>query len=191
MLIASRRTLLAVAGAAAAFPAALAIRPASAQTPVESRIGFDTYVTLTLQLGTIAMKTSELALERAENPEVREFAQLEIDEQRAVASALAASEAAGADLPPVNPDQQSRVDRLVETAAGPDFDLAYVETQIEAHGELLALQQNISGEEPATSIEVLTARLSEPAIRSHISMLGYIQQIMGHERIENVEEDAG
>ncbi len=195
MLAMSRRKAIVTIGASGALPGMMLMAGyARAQTPVGSRIGLDTYVTQTLQLGRAAIEASQLALERSQNPAVREFAELEIAEQQAVAAVLAAAEAADAKAPAEGAAQRERTDRLAGTREGEDFDLAYVETQIEAHQELLEVQRTVSGEQPELSIETIVARLAEPAIHSHIAMLGQIQQLMGHERIdavENEEADAG
>ncbi len=173
-----RAALAALAPAAAATPLLLATRTALAQTaparPADANTYSD-YVTQTLTIGTVALQTSQLAAEKATDPMVKEFAQLEVGEQTAVATVLSST---GATPPELPADQQAKVQQMQDMAAGPEFDAAYVQAQIEGHQQLLQVQQTISGGMEAT-VEVITAKLAEQGITSHLAMLNHIQQEMG------------
>lgn len=180
-----RSALLGLAAAGAVLP--LVVTQAAAQTrPASSVAGPDNYVQQTLLLGTVAMKTSEIALEKASDPNVRKFAELEIAEQKTSASVLAATPS-GTTPPELPPERQEKIDALSGMEAGPDFDQAYVQAQIEGHNELLQTQQMHSGEREAT-VEAVTARLAEQAVASRLVMLNLIQQLSGAEYIENIQE---
>jgi len=169
----NRRAALLSLAAVAATPVVLHAGAAWAQTaPAESTGDQSEYVTQTLAAGTLSLQMSEVAMEKASDPLVQEFAQLEVSEQQAVASVLSATQAEPPALPE---DQAARVQALNDMEAGPDFDAAYVEEQIRGHEELLQIQQTLSQETEAT-IEAVTARLAEPAIMSHLAMLTHIQQ---------------
>ena len=86
----NRRTaLIALIGAVSLAPSTVLAQTAAAPAAVvSSPMQFRTTVLMT---GGFAMQTSQVALERSRNPLIREFAQLEINEQIALAAALGAS----------------------------------------------------------------------------------------------------
>lgn len=167
MTIATRRTaLLAFASTAVAVPVLLQARAAFAQADGNE------YKTQTLALGTVALQTSQVAVEKAQDPMVKEFAQLEVAEQQTIAEILGA---AGAEPPALPEDQAAMVQQMQDMEAGAEFDRAYVEAQIAGHQQLLEVQQTMAdGSE--LSVEVVTAKLAEQAITSHLAMLNHIQQ---------------
>lgn len=180
-----RTALLGLATASAAMP--LLVVSAHAQTePASSIAGADNYVQQTLLVGTVAMKTSEIAQQKATDPNVKKFAELEVAEQKAIASVLSATPA-GKQPPELPPDRQKMIDDLNSMQPGPDFDQAYLQGQIEGHNELLGIQQTMSGEREA-SVEAVTARLAEQGVASHLAMLGLIQQMLGAGNIQNIQQ---
>ncbi len=183
MTVNRRHALLVLAGASVALPFAGC---ALAQTAPASGSGLDSYVQQTLLQGAIALKASEIARDKATDENVKQFAALEIAEQQTIAGILAATPA-GKAAPAIPADRQAELDNLSAMPAGEDFDLTYVEAQIKGHNELLAVQQMASGNRDA-SVEAVTARLAEQAVTSHIAMLGLIQQMLGSERIENIQQ---
>ena len=184
MNIDRREALFGLAVAGAAVP--LFIAPAQAQTePASSVAGPDNYVQQTLLAGTVALQTSRIALEKATDPNVRKFAELEVAEQTTLAGILAATPS-GSQPPELPAERQQKIDALSQMEAGPDFDQTYVLGQIEGHNELLQIQQMLSGEREAT-VEAVTARLAEQAVSSHLVMLNLIQQLLGAENIQNIQ----
>jgi putative membrane protein len=63
--------------------------------------------------------------------------------------------------------------------AGAGFDRAYIDGQIEGHQQLLEIQKSLSGEMTAT-VEVITAKLVEQAVTSHLAMLDYIKSVLAN-----------
>jgi putative membrane protein len=180
-----RTALLGLAAVGAAVP--VLVVPAVAQTqPASSVAGADNYVKQTLTVGTVALKTSEIAVQKATDPNVKRFAELEVAEQQTIASVLSATPA-GQQPPELPPERQKMIDDLNGIAAGPDFDQAYLQGQIDGHNELLQIQQTLSGEREA-SVEAVTARLAEQAVASHLAMLNLIQQMLGAENIQNIQQ---
>ena len=120
--------------------------------------------------GEFAIVTSKLALERSRNPHVRDFAQLEINEQVSVAAALGASP--GSVRP--RPDQIAIVQRLASMRSGPRFDHAYILGQIKGHEELLANNEQAirSLADPAVR---RVATLSVPTIQTHLAILSRLR----------------
>jgi putative membrane protein len=178
MLNTSRRTaLLTIAAAGAAAPLLMAVQRASAQTaPAEGGDQSD-YVVQTLTVGSVALQTSQIAAEKASDPMVQEFAGLEVGEQQAIASVLASTEA-GRTPPELPAEEAAKIEELNGMEAGPEFDAAYIQGQIDGHNRLLEIQQMLSGETVAT-VEAVTAKLAEQAVTSHLAMLNHIQAQLG------------
>lgn len=189
MTLQTRRSALAIlAAATAATPVLLHSQLVLAQTsPAEPASDQSDYVVQTLTVGTVALQTSEIAAQKAQDPMVQEFAQLEVAEQQAVASVLSATEA-GKSPPQLPEEQAAKVQELNEMEAGPEFDAAYIDGQIEGHQQLLEIQQTLSGETAAT-VEAITAKLCEQAVTSHLAMLTHIKAQMG-EASTTTEEEA-
>jgi putative membrane protein len=175
MINPSRRATLSALALGAAVPAALFVSRALGQDNLKSS-GADQvdYVAQTLTLGTLALKTSEVAVDKAGNAMVKEFAGLEVAEQKTVATVLSSTEA-GKSPPPLPEDMAAKVKELQDAEAGDAFDKAYVDAQIDGHQKLLAVQKTLSGATDPT-VEVITAKLAEQAITSHLAMLEHIQE---------------
>jgi putative membrane protein len=172
MLQINRRNAFIGLGLGVAVP--LLTRAAMAQTtPSEGAGDQSDYVTQTLMTGSVALQTSQVAVEKATDPMVKEFAQLEVGEQTAIATVLSSTEA-GATPPALPPEEAEKVQALTDMEAGPEFDAAYVDGQIEGHNKLLEIQKTLSGETEAT-VEVVTAKLAEQAVTSHLAMLNHIK----------------
>jgi putative membrane protein len=120
--------------------------------------------------GEFAMQTSQLALERARMPAVRNFAQLEINEQLGVAASLGGTPGAT----PLRPDQAALVQQLA-ALSGPRFDRMYVEGQVLGHEELLALNTTVLRSR-ADPTGVTVANLAVPSIQTHLRVLNRLQQ---------------
>lgn len=155
-----RTALLALAGAALAPAAALG------QTAVPVPTGPVEFRTMALMGGEFALRTSQLALERSRNARVREFAQLEANEQVSYAAALGATPGGV----PLRPDHAQMLQQLSATAPGPRFDALYVRGQIMGHEELLVLNQAYArgGLDPQGRS---VATLAVPSIQTHLTIL--------------------
>jgi putative membrane protein len=119
-----------------------------------------------LQAGAFSMQTSQLAIERARNPRLRDFAQLEANEQMAVAAALGAAPGSV----PLRPDQAQMVQQL-SSMSGARFDAMYLKGQIAGHEELLALNEPIARGGGMGGREQSVALVAVPAIQTHLYML--------------------
>jgi putative membrane protein len=123
-----------------------------------------------------AEATSRLALNQAQNPTVRTFAQLEAEEQQAFA---AARQMAGLPVPsPQMMDQQKQqMLQQLQGMSGAQFDRMYIQGQVQGHEELLQLHQAMA-QSAATREERMLGTVAVPAIRTHLAMLGGITQQM-------------
>ncbi len=155
--IGRRAALLALAGAALAPAAALG--QSAPLGPTEFR-------TMALMGGEFALRTSQLALERGRDPRVREFAQLEANEQVSYAAALGATPGGV----PLRPDHAQMLQQLAATPPGRRFDALYVRGQIMGHEELLVLNQAYAraGLDPQGRS---VATLAVPSIQTHLTIL--------------------
>ena len=166
-----RSALLALAAAGCAAP--VLITAVRAQTTATQNADYADYVSQTLTIGAVSLQTSQVASEKATDPMVKEFAMLEVGEQAAVASVLSATET-GAQPPEMPEDQMAMVTQMTDMEAGAEFDRMYIEGQIDGHNQLLEIQRSIAADTEPT-VEVVTARLAEQAIMSHLAMLAHIQ----------------
>lgn len=162
-----RRNTLLIAGAA--LP--VLVGTARAQTATMSANDIHTQA---LVASTFSLMGSRLGERKASTAQVRQFAQLEAEEQEA---AVAAMRLAGISIPaqvPM-PADKMRMSQELEAASGAAFDQAYLRSQKMGHEELLAIHQRIaqSGSSPA---ERIIGTMAVPAIKSHLAMIEMISQ---------------
>lgn len=150
----------------------LPARLALAQQATVPRVSGTEYLAATLMGGTLAKQTSQLALERAQNAKVRQFAGFEIAEQTALAQVLTDTE----NPPPVPLDaDHAAALRTLQAQAGPAFDRAYILSQVQQHQALLLTQQGYL-ENPSRSTDTQhIAVLARMSIQQHLVMLQEIQ----------------
>lgn len=180
----NRRDLLTGLSGAALLP--LAAGGAQAQPPTPraplTTIGADEYKSRTLMAGTLAKQTSELALEKSANPKVKQFANLEVMEQTAMAQALTMQ----ASPPPVRLDERhAAVLKELQGVSGAEFDKAYVKAQVEGHAELLTIQDAYTiGRGQGGTAAMLSddtariATLAKAAIQTHLTMLKELNDVL-------------
>lgn len=120
---------------------------------------------LALQGASFSAISSRLAEARADATAVKDFARLEILEQAAMAEAFGTDPDAA-----VLGARHSDLIRQLETAEGTEFDRLYVEAQILAHEELLAIhtQYAASGDDGMARGACL---VGVPMTETHLSML--------------------
>lgn len=126
-----------------------------------------------LQGGQYSIETSHLALERSRSRAVRDFAQLEINEQVSVAAALGAT----AGSVGARPDQQALVQQLAQYQ-GAAFDRHYIAGQIRGHQELLANNEQAI-RSPADPAVRRVATVSVPTIQTHLAILQRLRAGLG------------
>jgi putative membrane protein len=122
--------------------------------------------------GDFATATSELAVSKAKNRMVKTFAELEIAEQAAVAKAFGSKPGAAG----LSEKHAAIVEKL-QAAEGAQFDVMYIDGQIDGHEELLAIHKTYasSGDDPmarGASIVGVTG------IQSHLVMLKTIKSML-------------
>src|SRR3954454_16363706 len=133
-----RRGILLGSAGLAVLSLGLSPRLALAQGGTSHWLSGSEYTAKTLMGGTLAKQTSQLALERAQHPKVKQFAGFEIAEQTALAQVLT-----NTDNPPPLPldSDHAAVLQTLQAQTGSAFDRAYILSQIQGHQALLQYQQ--------------------------------------------------
>ena len=137
----------------------------------------------TMMVGSVALQTSEIALQKAEDEEVKQFAKFEADEQKGLAEVLRSMlEPVGTASPQVGPgaaqpDQKhaAMIQKLQQAKSGDAFDKEYVKGQLDGHRELLQIQESFLQARPQSREAMNVAKLAAGRIREHIEMLEDLQ----------------
>lgn len=169
-----RRSALGALGAATLFP--VLSRPAAAQTAPMAAAGPGAEARLMALAGNVfSAQTSDLAIERAENPMVRAFARFEAAEQRSI---LQAMQVAGLPVPATvpMPAEKLRMVQQLQAMRGAEFDRQYVAGQILGHRELLRAHQGLLSQ--GLQAEKVIATLAVTSIEQHIAMLEGLRERM-------------
>src|ERR1700743_1516166 len=87
----------------------------------------------------LSLATSQIAVNKATNKNAKEFAGFELGEAIAVTGVL---KDLGTAVPPMNAKAKATLEKIKTTPAGPDFDKAYIQAQLENHEFLRDLAQN-------------------------------------------------
>jgi len=130
----------------------------------------------TMLVGSVAMKSSELAIQKADDDDVKQFAKFEADEQKGVAEVLRSMmDGAATTQPQVDQKHAAMMEKLGQ-AKGKAFDRAYVQGQTEGHQELLQIQETFIKSGSTNREAMNVAKLAASRIREHIEVL---QDILG------------
>jgi putative membrane protein len=144
----------------------------------------------TMQLGVVALETSRIAQQKAQNADLKRFATFEVQEQTTLSEVLhsmmeptatsATGAASGTSAPAMQMDAQSRemIQRLQNTQAGEAFDRQYLQGQMEGHSGLLQVQTQYLQSNPQNREHVNVARMARGMITEHIALLEEIQTKM-------------
>lgn len=116
------------------------------------------------------IQSAQLAMQMSQNPAVRSFAQMLInDHSRMTQQLVATAQSAGLMPPPpaLMPMHQQMLDQLRMAPMG-SFDVAFRDVQVNAHQQALALHQNYaaSGDVPALRT---VAGAAVPVIQGHLN----------------------
>ena len=144
----------------------------------------------TMQLGLVALETSRIAQQKAQNADLKRFATFEVQEQTTLSEVLhsmmepaatsATGAASGTNTPAMQMDAQSKemIQRLQNTQAGEAFDRQYLQGQMEGHSGLLQVQTQYLQSNPQNREHVNVAKMARGMITEHIALLEEIQTKM-------------
>lgn len=124
--------------------------------------------------------TSQLALQRTQNPQIRQFATKMIDHHTGTTnSLLAASKAARIPPPPavLGPQKRAMIQQL-EGQTGAAFDRLYIQGQVTGHREALGIHTNYSQSGDNGTLRAAAAAVV-PIVQGHLSEVQGMQSSMG------------
>ena len=138
--------------------------------------------------GLMSLETSRIALKKAQNPKVKEFAQFEVAEQETIADVLTSMrdqatpatgqvKAPSKEITQTNLDAKGKqmVEKLQKAEAGAGFDREYVQGQIQGHQQLLQIQEAyLKGGKDRESLNV--TKLMRGQIKEHLTLLQDIEK---------------
>ncbi|MFZ5729586.1 DUF4142 domain-containing protein, partial [Phenylobacterium sp.] len=155
---------------------------ATLPTPADEASAPD-FVRLAAESDMFEIQSSQMAVERAQNAEVKEFAQMMIEaHNQSTADLKAAVQASGqAITPPTQPSEEvaDELNDLREVAAG-EFDEAYIDEQVEAHQEALNLMQRYAGDGDVPELQAFAAATA-PLIQQHLDRARALQEQLGND----------
>jgi putative membrane protein len=131
------------------------------------------YVQMAASSDMYEIQSSQIALSKAQNPLVRQFAQMMVnDHTNTTQQLMAASQAAG--LPPMSPMMMPMHARMVaELQAAPSgagFDRIYARQQLMAHQQALALHSNYAARGDTPALRSVAAAAT-PVVRRHLDLV--------------------
>lgn len=161
------------------FTAALALAgtalPTLAQTPpppppAEAKVQADPYVTAAAKSDLYEINSSQIALQKSQNPEVKRFAEMLIKhhQQTTAATTAAAQQAGLSPTPPtLDPGAAASINEL-QSAAPADFDRLYLAQQVPAHQAALDLHRSY-GKGGDQAVLRASAKKAVPIVQQHLT----------------------
>lgn len=143
------------------------VSPASAENAAREAQDF---VNAAGQASLVEIRTSEMALEKSSNADVKAFAQMMIDNHKAAIDKLKAVASAASLMPPadvLDDFHMRRINDLVETDGDADFDADYAALQIDAHNDAIKLFEDYAKDPDATAQLKMFADETLPALQAH------------------------
>jgi len=124
------------------------------------------------EAGSFSHATARIGGEKATNPEVKRFAQFEVQEQEGVAQAM---KLAGHDFPMASlGNERGKMIEALNAASGAEFERMFLEVQERGHQELLSLTSAImEGRGPVP--DKIMATLSNNSIKEHLILIGTLR----------------
>lgn len=171
------KSLIAIAALIVASPAIAQRVP---QAPgLQARTTAATYVTMAASSDTYETESSKLALAHATNPEVRTFAQMMItDHANTSAAVMAAAKAASIGMPGGPTPTHTAMLKKLREAGHDKMERMYVEQQVTAHEQALALHQGYAAQGDNPGLRAAAAQ-AVPIIERHLAEIRRINQMMG------------
>jgi len=152
--------MMAAAGVTLAACASMAPMPRTAMPYVAAAGSSDQF----------EIQSSQEALNKSQNAEVRRYAQMLIDHHTQTSRTLmnAASEAGMSPPPPMLMPRHAAMLRTIQAAPANRFDAVYMGAQVPAHQEALALHQNYAANGDTPSLQT-AASAAVPLVQQHLT----------------------
>jgi putative membrane protein len=201
-----RRVVLAALAAVAAGPALAQTSGASptagATTTGSARSGSTMgqadmqHLQQTMMLGMVALETSRIALEKARNDDLKQFARFETDEQTTLSEVIrsmmdplgtattgAATPSQSTSVAAPTAGMTMQIDakgremlQKLNQSSGAEFDREYLQGQVQGHRDLLQVQERYLQSNPQNREHMNIAKMARGTIREHIALLEDIQK---------------
>ena len=133
----------------------------------------DSFMMKAAQSDMLEIMSSQAALQKSSNDEVKRFAQMMIDDHTKTSEELKTIAASkNVTLPTtVSSKQQSMLDKLNRAAAGMEFDREYMKMQVKAHEDAVKMFQKQANDNDAENADAKAfAAKNLPALQSHLTM---------------------
>jgi putative membrane protein len=143
--------------------------PAAAAVDPSSPLAAPMYMQMAASSDLFEIQSGQLAAQMSQNPAVRSFGSLLVAHHTQTTQQLAAAgQAAGLPPPPpaLMPNHQAMLGQL--QAAGPNFDVAFRDVQVQAHQEALALHQNYASGGDVAQLRTVAAATA-PIVQQHLT----------------------
>jgi len=185
----NRRTMLTAVAAAATLPTLLSSTATFAQTAAAPGEAEKKHARDTKKVGSLSLATSRVAVDKASDPMVKEFAKWEVAEQETIADILKSMEMDGKAEGALEPPSDSEIEAMLEAegkaaleklkaASGAAFDKAYVTAQLGGHKKLLAIQEDyLKVGENREHLNV--TKLARGQIKEHVDHLDMLKSKLG------------
>jgi putative membrane protein len=126
------------------------------------------YVEMAAASDLYEIQSSQLALSRAQNADVRAFAQMLMEHHTATSHQVAAAAtAAGTPPSPTLMPVQAEMIAQLQGANGAGFDRIFIRQQVQAHQMALALHSNYASNGDTASLRTVAAA-AVPVVRGHL-----------------------
>jgi putative membrane protein len=176
-----RRNTLAYVGAGALLPLLAQAQPQGQLTQHSQSGGNATRLDpnqLRMEIiegSTFLLRTAQLGAQRASNQMLKQFGQLEAEEQQANMQAM---QLARIQMPSQVAASGSKLQQLqqLEQQSGQNFDQLFIQAQMNGHQQALQLMQQLA-QSGQSEEERIIGTLNVPAIRSHLVMLETIRSM--------------
>lgn len=127
------------------------------------------------------IQSSQIALAKTYNSDIRNYAQMLINDHTQLSSQVAAAAAASglaAPIPVLSADQQRMLNELQASPAGSSFDMLFLKDQIMAHEMALALHSNYASAGDTPALRAVAAS-AVPTVSMHLNSAEQFMVAMG------------
>jgi len=163
-------TSIALALALAAGPSIASAQTPPPPPPAEAKTQAAAYVMAAGQSDLYEINSSQIALQKSQNPALRKYAQMMIDHHtKTTAATMAAAKKAGMEPNPPMPDAGATASiNELQQAAPADFDRLYLGQQIPAHQGALDLNQSYGKGGDQAALRA-SANKTVPIVKRHLA----------------------
>jgi putative membrane protein len=161
-LIAALSATTALSQSSSSYPSSAdQIQPAAVTDPQE-------FTTKAAASGDFEIQSSQLALNKSQNADIKAFAQMMVDDHTKAAQELAAAAAAqgGVTLPSAPDAAAATKLQQLQAASDADFDKLYVQMQTEGHVDAVALFSGYAQNGPAGALKDFASK-TLPTLQHH------------------------